>query len=305
MRGWEISRYALCSCVAAAMLAGCGGSQPPIGAPGAMPQRRSLVLPSLHRRDLLYVSADLATNVYTYPHGKLVSSLGGSTGVICSNAEGDVFLSQVNVNVIDEFRHGRSTPIAQISDPFSSPQSCSTDRTSGRLALVSSAGEGVAIFRPAKRHHWHLPKLYALKENLYSCGYDASGALFVDGGTQSKGAFLLELPKGGSKFKGIALDSKLTTPGTVQWDGQYLAVGDKDNTLIRRFSIQGSRGTETGSVMLSGPSSLARFWIQGAIVVGADTSDWEVGFWNYPDGGSETKTLNMTRPLGATVSRPQ
>jgi uncharacterized repeat protein (TIGR03803 family) len=33
-----LNRYALWSCVAAATLAGCGGSQAPIGAPGAMPQ---------------------------------------------------------------------------------------------------------------------------------------------------------------------------------------------------------------------------------------------------------------------------
>ena len=31
-------RHALTSCVAAAMLAGCGGSQPPVGTPGAMLQ---------------------------------------------------------------------------------------------------------------------------------------------------------------------------------------------------------------------------------------------------------------------------
>jgi hypothetical protein len=38
-------RYALCSCVAAALLAaGCGGSQPPIAAPGDSPR---LPLPSL------------------------------------------------------------------------------------------------------------------------------------------------------------------------------------------------------------------------------------------------------------------
>ena len=37
-----LSRYALSSCVAAAMLAGCGGSQPPIGAPVAMPQSRAI-----------------------------------------------------------------------------------------------------------------------------------------------------------------------------------------------------------------------------------------------------------------------
>jgi hypothetical protein len=31
----DFSRYALSACVAAALLSGCGGSQPPIGAPGA------------------------------------------------------------------------------------------------------------------------------------------------------------------------------------------------------------------------------------------------------------------------------
>jgi hypothetical protein len=38
----DFSRYALGSCVAVAMLAGCGGSQPPIGAPGAMPQTAAI-----------------------------------------------------------------------------------------------------------------------------------------------------------------------------------------------------------------------------------------------------------------------
>ena len=37
MKALDYGRYALSSSVAAAMLAGCGGSQPPIGAPGTMP----------------------------------------------------------------------------------------------------------------------------------------------------------------------------------------------------------------------------------------------------------------------------
>ena len=41
MRSRQLSRHALTSCAAAAILAGCGGSQPPIGAPGAMPQSRA------------------------------------------------------------------------------------------------------------------------------------------------------------------------------------------------------------------------------------------------------------------------
>ena len=66
MRVLGSSRYALTSCVAAAMLTGCGGSQPPIGAPGAMPQTsaiathadrgKSWMLPEAKSQDLLYVS---------------------------------------------------------------------------------------------------------------------------------------------------------------------------------------------------------------------------------------------------------
>ena len=38
MKNLDFGRCALCICAAAAMLAACGGSQPPIGAPGAVPQ---------------------------------------------------------------------------------------------------------------------------------------------------------------------------------------------------------------------------------------------------------------------------
>ncbi|MGC1985542.1 MAG: hypothetical protein WA668_09155, partial [Candidatus Cybelea sp.] len=37
MKSFGLSRYALSGGVAVALLAGCGRSQPPIGAPGAMP----------------------------------------------------------------------------------------------------------------------------------------------------------------------------------------------------------------------------------------------------------------------------
>jgi hypothetical protein len=42
MKSLNLGRYALYSCVAAAMLAGCGGSQPPIGVPGVMAHQRKV-----------------------------------------------------------------------------------------------------------------------------------------------------------------------------------------------------------------------------------------------------------------------
>jgi len=66
MKGLDFGRYALGSCAAVALLVGCGGSQPPIGAPGAMPQTmataarfdrgNSWMLPEAKSSDLLYVS---------------------------------------------------------------------------------------------------------------------------------------------------------------------------------------------------------------------------------------------------------
>lgn len=40
MRSLDLGRY-ICNCVAAALLAGCGGAQPPIGVLGTMPRSRS------------------------------------------------------------------------------------------------------------------------------------------------------------------------------------------------------------------------------------------------------------------------
>ena len=48
MRIQGFSRYAASSCVAAALLAGCGGSQLLTGAPGAMPQNlQEALIPKL------------------------------------------------------------------------------------------------------------------------------------------------------------------------------------------------------------------------------------------------------------------
>ena len=42
MKSLDFGRYVLGGFAAAAMLTGCGGPQPPIGAPGTMPQSRAI-----------------------------------------------------------------------------------------------------------------------------------------------------------------------------------------------------------------------------------------------------------------------
>jgi uncharacterized repeat protein (TIGR03803 family) len=65
-----IFRTTLSSCVAAAMLAGCGGSQPPIAAPGAMPQA-----PPIARARAIVRNIRTASSSY-----RLLYSFAGGTG---------------------------------------------------------------------------------------------------------------------------------------------------------------------------------------------------------------------------------
>jgi hypothetical protein len=85
-----LGRLTLCVCVAAAMLAGCGGSQPPIDGPGAMPQTsaagthaergKSWMLPEASSGgSLLYVSNENTISIFTLPDGNLVGALPGDT----------------------------------------------------------------------------------------------------------------------------------------------------------------------------------------------------------------------------------
>jgi hypothetical protein len=282
------------------MFAGCGGSQPPIAASGATSP--SLIRPGAHGRDLLYVTG-VGTNIYTFPKGQLVSILGVTGGDMCSNLAGDVFIA--TTYGVAEYPHGSATQIAFIPSP-GSVNSCSVDPTTGNLAVVFevSGSNGVAVFRPERHYRWHVPRVYPFAYPQQACSYDSAGDLFVGGFTSGSGFSLVELPKGHSAFEAISLDTKVLRQGDLQWDGQYLAIGDgTGSTVIHRFAIQGTNGKQIGSLTLSHVKYISQFWIQGSILVGTDLYNNSVGFWRYPQGGVRFKQLELNRTVsGVTVS---
>jgi hypothetical protein len=188
--------YAFSSCIAAAMLAGCGGSQPPIGAPGAMPQastiakhaahKESWMLPEAKSRDLLYVvDGGGDVDVLTYPGYRLVGTLTGfaeSTGV-CTDSQGNVWIADDFTSSLVEYSHGGTTPIATLDDPDEYPFSCSFDPKSGDLAVsnipAASGGPNIAIYA----HEMGPPVLYpdAKISEIFYLSYGPSSQLFFDG----------------------------------------------------------------------------------------------------------------------------
>ena len=329
MRCLTLDRYALSAGVAIALLAGCGGSQPPIGAPGAMSQisaiathadrGKSWMLPEAKRKDLPYIS-DAGNNTvtaYTYPRGRLVGILGGFDFPYgqCVDKVGDVFITNTNASNILEYPHGGSSPIATIGDAGEHPAGCSVDPLNGDLAVnntytVSNEPGSISLYTYSRRRGWRFPKIYSDSSffYMYFCGYDNKGNLFVDGLTGYGGSFVFaELPARHKRFTNITLNQSIQSPGGVQWDGAHVAVGAQGNgegSVIYQFTFSGNKGKVVGSTPLNESKDIAQFWIQGRKVVGPDYGSGEVGFWNYPAGGSPTRliTRGVDGPEGATIS---
>jgi hypothetical protein len=311
--------------MAAAMLAGCGGSQPPIGAPGAMPQTfaiathaergTSWMLPEAKSDDLLYVGGNNdALAVYSYPKGKLVGVIENQDfGLLsgeCVDKAGDVFVTSLATYKVFEYKHGGAKPIATITETGEGPIDCSVDLKTGDLAVTNGSDLGGSGNVQIYAHASGTPTTYTDPDiyYYYFCGYDDKGNLYIDGQSYegSPPFQFAELPKGSSTFTSITLNQQIIWPSSVLWDGKYVAVGDQDTPDIYEFSISGSAGTLERTTPINSIRYDMAFWIQGRriLVTSGSESYQTADFFNYPAGGNPTKILtkDIGGPHGLTVS---
>jgi hypothetical protein len=119
---------------------------------------------------------------------------------------------------------------------------------------------------------------------------------------------LAELPNGSGKFSRIKLNQHVATPGGVQWNGTYVAVGDAGKNVIYQFAIRRHAGTKTGETPLEAAGAIGQFWIQARTVIvpnlNKDTKhNGRDMFYRYPLGGTAIQTIDgFKAPDGATVS---
>lgn len=317
-------RYVGAAILSAAMFSACGGSQPSIGAPGAMARNLpvdadaerggSWMLPEAKSGALLYVDSDIngqrpLMSVFTYPRGKLVGTFdaGGAVG-LCSDAQGDVYAPSPATQQVLEYAHGSMSPFNSVSVP-GFPYDCSIDPTSGNLAVLydTTSNFGLAIYNDATG----APTLYQIVGSY--CGYDGNGNLFVDDTGNNPRFLLYELPKGSNALRNIAVGQFVNNAGQVQWDGTYITVQDQfEPGSIYRLSISGSSATLVGTTKFK---HITRFdsqsWIWAgkvAIPVRKPHSKLqEIGVWEYPAGGAAIHAIASGsgkdfRVYGLTVS---
>jgi hypothetical protein len=294
------------------MLAACGGSQPPIGAPGAMPQSRAVGQSTANGRsmnhmtgnDLLYITGGGTNQVYvfTYPDGKLVQTLTGfeNPNGECVDSSGNVYITQSTGDIV-EYAHGASSPINTFYAAYAN-YGCAVDPTTGNLAAATS--HAVTLWQNGQESPitYTNPNRYVYERY---CGYDNGGNLFIGGDNAFYGDLdLSELPSGGSSIVNLSLDGRYNAGGQVQWDGTDVAVGCAGcKPWITRFQISGSSASNVGFTKLKLPrKGFGTFWLDGStLVLPFATNRGGVrsfGYWNYPKGGKPTKvfkTLHFER----------
>ncbi len=318
MRNLGLSRCTLSSWAAAVTLAGCGASQPPIAAPGAVAPSQvpaiathanhgSWMLAEAKSENLLYVSSYYEyVNVYSYPKGKLVGTLTGF-GILaedCSDKLGNVWIIDNQYGKIYKYAHGGVTPISTLRPPSGDPLSCAVSPRNGDLA-VGTGTEELVIYPGGKA----MPIEYQdyPVEGFFYCGYDPKGNLFISALTSNYKFQFAELVKGAGSITNIALDQSIGFPGGVAAKARQVAVGDQQAGTIYEFQISGSSGTKVGTTPLSGASgALYQFLIDGRRVVAAVSSQdaSAVDFFDFPAGGApiESITRNLQEPLGVAIS---
>jgi hypothetical protein len=261
--------------------------------------------------DLLYLSNVAAKDVevFSYPGLRSVGKLTGfgAPRSECADAQGDIWVADVQGYDVVEFPHGSTKPIVALSTP-GAPRGCSVDPTTGNLAVTGGIdGVILAVYHRTKLNKWLDPKEYtdASLRSVAFCGYDAQGNLFIDGMDKAKGGTfrLAELARHATSLVGIKVTQKIKGPGQVQWDGSALAIGDTSVTpsVVYRFSVSGGSASRTGSTTLDTTKSVRQFWVDGARVIGPDY-DSDVGVWAYPAGGSPVKRINSVKGYGAAIS---
>lgn len=320
-------RVALIAGAAAALLAGCGGSQSSsIGPEGAMPQRRTLtthaqrrgswMLQAAKRDDLLYVADWGAKQVYiyTYPKGVLVGTLSGF-GVPsgnCVDKTGDVWIVDQGGQSVVEYPHGGTIPIHTLAVPGGNvdPIGCSVDATTGNLAVTSWYG-GVYVYPQATG----TPKNYTAHwyEDA-NCAYDASGNLYIDGAVEFRGEYwraaLWELPAHGNAIKRLhyhpAIDFKFGYAAGIQWDGAHISFGNLAGFTVYRTQQRRDVLRTTQTLRFDLPNAeIRQFWIRGKTLIAPfyTSGGGGVAFFNYPAGSEPSFTINgLNQPYSATVS---
>jgi hypothetical protein len=285
-------------------------ARPRAGAPANYLETPLGPLTSAGAKNLEYIINNYGSyaSVFDYPASVeqvgTVTNVGGQGCTNALNGYGKKIVWIVaGYNQIDEYKV-KDTLVRSLSvDSDSFPSSCAMN-SAGDLAvgILQGTNSGdMVIFKHARGSGTVIPTPL---HKEYFDGYDDKGNLFFDGYDDNYAITLAEIPKGSNTAIRIAFTDTIYFPGSVQWDGKYLAVTDQGDSTIHRYSIQGTKATLESLTTLVGAGDCAQTWIATGVVYCADAYADAGEVFKYP-GGSELAALsgNFDTPLGTVAAQ--
>lgn len=285
-------------------------------------------------RPLLYSSNALTNEVDVYAvNGKSNTLLGQLTGFnepygLCSDASGNVYVTNLMGNNILEYAHGGTSPIKTLSDSYGEPNGCAVSPKTGDLAVTNfeggPSGQGSLVVYAGGSGSG---TLYSVGSNslVWAPVYDSRGALFFETQDQSSRAVtVFKLPHGKPALETISMPSGVTiySPSGATWDGKYLGVTDEDyeNGLdegLYRVSIHGTTATLVSQIEYTDScyysfSLVVQPIIWKGYLIGGNffcyyNSTYHLDYWNYLMGGNPVKYIDGSptsdTSYGQTISR--
>jgi DNA-binding beta-propeller fold protein YncE len=229
MKSLDFGCYVLTSCVAVAMLAGCGGSQPPIGAPLTVAkgsQSREILKPSSLTPTykvsgpLLYV-ANVGLNVTPLtiynanadnpkPIATISKDIDNSLGA-CMDGDGTLYVTNYpnsGTGWVSEYALGRTKLLRVITKGIGEPAFCTID-ASGNLWVTNPALDDVAQYLKGSK----TPHATITKGLVYPTGIaiDHAGNLYV-ANFEPYGTSNIQVYAPGSKSPSRTITEGVTSP---------------------------------------------------------------------------------------------
>jgi sugar lactone lactonase YvrE len=278
MKSLDFGRYVLTSCVAVAMLAGCGGSQPPIGASDA-PQSRAISADAQRggspgaqslgykvTAPLLYVT-DIGANyndVRIYRAAAKdpapVATISGGVNIpfgACLGGNGTLYVTNEPASGpgwVSEYPIGKTKPSLVITDGINTPGFCAID-ADGNLWVANIGGPNVTEYLSGAKK----PHTVITQDLVYPIGVaiDRSGSLYVGNGFGASEQNI-EVYAPGSKSPSRTITNGVTSPCGLAVDSNgTLYVANQFQSNVEEYRSGQDAPFQAITKAVSGPTGVA------------------------------------------------
>jgi hypothetical protein len=306
-----INRFALAAvsafvCLMSTGCAGQKGSAIPYAAPG-LAALDGNTLKRAGTSGFLYVSDAGAGDVQVYDWPNPTNPIATLTGFsepqgVCSDGK-DAYITSTTAATVVEYAGGATKPTRTIVDPNGLPVDCSSDPSSGDLAVANilskSYGQGsIEIYHKAKGKPIYISSKDIFK--MFNIQYDGSGNLWVNGLNAQYSEVFGELPAGSKHIETICPPAPQSEfPSGLAWDGKHILLAGIKSSQSGVYTMKGCK--EVGFIPIAGGDTVF-FAVDRNRLVSADAGNLDVNIYAYPKGGNPIQTLHgFSQPIGVTI----